>query len=74
MLSAQSNTHSTLVVKLGGARGVDFNAICQDGVDLKNQGHQLVLVHGGSEEANQLGNALNYPPRFLTSPSGYSSR
>ena len=34
----------------------------------------MVLVHGGSAEANQLGEALGYPPRFITSPSGYTSR
>ena len=34
----------------------------------------MVLVHGGSAEANTLGEALGYPPQFLTSPSGYTSR
>jgi acetylglutamate/LysW-gamma-L-alpha-aminoadipate kinase len=34
----------------------------------------LVLVHGGSAEANQLGEAVGYPPRFIISPSGYTSR
>lgn len=32
------------------------------------------MVHGGSEEATSLGEALDYPPRFITSPSGHSSR
>jgi [amino group carrier protein]-L-2-aminoadipate 6-kinase len=63
-----------IVVKLGGAEGVDFTAICQDVVALEKKNYRLVLVHGGSSEANQLGEALNYPPRFITSPSGYTSR
>lgn len=63
-----------IVVKLGGTEGVDFSAICQDAADLIAQGQRLVLVHGGSAEANQLGEALGYPARFITSPSGYSSR
>jgi [amino group carrier protein]-L-2-aminoadipate 6-kinase len=63
-----------IVVKLGGTQGVDFSAICKDVAALLSQGKQLALVHGGSAEANQLGEALGYPPRFITSPSGYTSR
>jgi acetylglutamate/LysW-gamma-L-alpha-aminoadipate kinase len=62
------------VVKIGGTQGVDFSAICQDVASLLSKGKRLVLVHGGSDEANQLGEALDYPPRFITSPSGYTSR
>src|SRR5512134_221439 len=63
-----------IVVKLGGTEGVDFSAICQDTAELLKQGRQLVLVHGGSAEANSLGEALGAPPRMITSPSGYTSR
>jgi acetylglutamate/LysW-gamma-L-alpha-aminoadipate kinase len=65
---------SIIVVKLGGTEGVDFSAICVDVVSLLQQGRRLVLVHGGSAEANALGEALGAPPRFITSPSGYTSR
>ena len=63
-----------IVVKLGGTEGVDFSAICRDAAALISQGKRLVLVHGGSAEANALGEAVGYPPRFVTSPSGYTSR
>ena len=33
-----------------------------------------MLVHGGSAEANAIGEAVGYPPRFVTSPSGFTSR
>ncbi len=69
-----TQTSSTIVVKLGGTEGVDFSAICRDAAGLLAQSQRLVLVHGGSAEANQLGEALAYPPRFITSPSGYTSR
>jgi acetylglutamate/LysW-gamma-L-alpha-aminoadipate kinase len=69
-----SEKQATLVVKLGGTEGVDFSAICRDAAALLGQGRRLVLVHGGSAEANQLGEALGYPPRFITSPSGFTSR
>jgi len=62
------------VVKLGGTEGVDFSAICTDAAELLRQGQRLVFVHGGSAEANALGVALGAPPKFITSPSGYTSR
>ena len=62
------------VVKLGGTEGVDFSAICTDAAELLKQGRQLVFVHGGSAEANSLGEALSTPAKMITSPSGYTSR
>ncbi len=67
-------SNNVIVVKLGGTEGMDFSAICWDAAALLSQGQRLVLVHGGSAEANQLGEAVGYPPRFITSPSGYTSR
>jgi len=65
---------SITVVKLGGTEGVDFSAICQDAAGLLKQGKRLVFVHGGSAEANSLGESLGAPPKMITSPSGYTSR
>ena len=67
-------TDSIVVVKLGGTEGVDFSAICEDAVELLKHGKQLVFVHGGSAEANALGEAVGTPPKMITSPSGYTSR
>ena len=63
-----------IVVKLGGTEGVDFSAICKDAAELLCLGKKLVFVHGGSAEANALGEALGAPPKMITSPSGYTSR
>lgn len=65
---------SSIVVKLGGTEGVNFSAICADAASLAASGQKLVFVHGGSAEANALGDALGKPPKFITSPSGYTSR
>ncbi|MCF6277696.1 MAG: [LysW]-aminoadipate kinase [Anaerolineales bacterium] len=67
-------TQSIIVVKLGGTAGVDFSAICADAANLLAQGQKLVFVHGGSAQANALGETLGKPPTFITSPSGYTSR
>lgn len=69
-----SRSAGLTVVKIGGTEGVDFSAICQDAATLLQEGQRLVFVHGGSAEANALGEALGIPPRFITSPSGYTSR
>jgi acetylglutamate/LysW-gamma-L-alpha-aminoadipate kinase len=61
-------------VKVGGTEGVDFSAICTDAVELLKQGRRLIFVHGGSAEANSLGESLGTPPKMITSPSGYTSR
>src|SRR5688572_6801627 len=67
-------SQSIIVVKLGGTAGVDFSVICQDAAELWCQGKKLVFVHGGSAEANALGESLGAPPKMITSPSGYTSR
>lgn len=63
-----------IVVKVGGAAGIDYDALCRDVADLWKEGRKLVLLHGGSAETNRVAKALGHPPRFVTSPSGYSSR
>ena len=63
-----------IVVKVGGGVGIDYDALCADVAELCRAGQRLVLVHGGSHETNMLAERLGHPPRFVTSPSGYSSR
>jgi acetylglutamate/LysW-gamma-L-alpha-aminoadipate kinase len=63
-----------IVVKIGGAEGVNLDAICQDVAELVRQGNHVVLVHGGSSETNDISTRLGHPPRFVTSTSGYTSR
>ncbi len=64
-----------LVVKLGGADGVDLTAGCHDLVAfLRCERRPLILVHGVSAEADRLCAAVGHPARTLTSPSGHSSR
>src|SRR4051794_9567943 len=63
-----------IVVKVGGGAGMDYDALCSDIAALWGEGKRLVLVHGGSHETTVRAAQLAPPPRFVTSPSGYSSR
>lgn len=63
-----------IVVKVGGSHGIDLDLVCADAAALAAQGHQLVIVHGGSDATNTLATQLGHPPRFITSPSGHTSR
>ncbi len=63
-----------IVVKVGGAEGIDLDAVADDVAALWQEGRRLVLVHGGSSETNRIAEALGHPPRFVTSPSGHVSR
>ncbi len=63
-----------IIVKAGGGKGLDMEAVCTDVAELVQQGDQIVLVHGGSHETNVISEKLGHPPRFVTSVSGHSSR
>jgi acetylglutamate/LysW-gamma-L-alpha-aminoadipate kinase len=63
-----------IVIKVGGSAGIDYDALCADLAARWQQGERFVLVHGGSDETNKVAEALGHPPRFVTSPSGYTSR
>ncbi len=63
-----------IVVKIGGSKGIDLDAVIRDLADHHGAGTGLVVVHGGSALATELGEKLGHPPVFVTSLSGYTSR
>lgn len=63
-----------IVVKAGGNGNLDMEAVCRDVAELVQEGEQVVLVHGGSSETTRISEKLGHPPRFVTSPSGHTSR
>lgn len=63
-----------LVVKIGGAIGINPDDITSDVAAHTHEGKKIVLVHGGSEMTTNLGKELGHPPRFVTSVSGHTSR
>lgn len=62
-----------LVVKLGGAEGLDLDASCDDLAALAAD-RPMVVVHGVSALANRLCQEAGHPMQTLTSPSGHTSR
>lgn len=67
----QTGPEPLLVVKLGGASGIDPEPLLRD---LASYNGPWVLVHGGNQELDALSRKLGHEPRFVTSPSGHSSR
>jgi [amino group carrier protein]-L-2-aminoadipate 6-kinase len=63
-----------IVIKVGGGKDLDIDAVVADIVELVRSGQQLILVHGGAETTNEVAEALGHPPQFVTSESGYVSR
>lgn len=63
-----------IVVKLGGGKGLEYTAFCDDVARIHQRGERMVVVHGGSARLNELATALHRPPRFVTSPQGITSR
>ena len=63
-----------IVVKMGGAQGVNLAAVCQDVAALTQQGEAVVFVHGGSNETNELSEKLGVATRFITTVTGFTSR
>ncbi len=63
-----------LVVKIGGASGVEFDHLIEELGALTGGNESLVLVHGGSAETSRLQRALGQEPVMVRAPTGEESR
>ena len=63
-----------MVIKIGGGEGIELAPILHEVAELVHAGQRVVLVHGGSHETNELAAQLGHAPRWITSPSGHTSR
>ena len=63
-----------IVIKVGGGKDLNVDAIVADIAALRSAGRDLILIHGGAETTNEVAAALGHPPEFVTSESGYVSR
>jgi acetylglutamate/LysW-gamma-L-alpha-aminoadipate kinase len=62
------------VIKVGGSLGDELLNVCADVERLARQGESIVVLHGGSVEANRLSGQLGVPSRYLTARDGMRSR
>ncbi len=53
---------------------MNVDAVLGDVARQVRAGQKLIVVHGGSGETNTVSEQLGHPPRFVTSPSGFTSR
>lgn len=62
------------VLKIGGGAGVDWAAACTDSAGWASEGRPLIVVHGASQRADEMGRQLGHEPRQLRFASGHVSR
>lgn len=62
------------ILKLGGGAGVQHSAALANLADRIHDGERWLLVHGASDAANRLAEAVGYPTQTLTTSGGHSSR
>jgi acetylglutamate/LysW-gamma-L-alpha-aminoadipate kinase len=63
-----------IIIKLGGAAGVNAESVLDDVAGLVAEGWPVVLVHGTSAAADALAARAGVTVRQITSPSGHVSR
>jgi acetylglutamate/LysW-gamma-L-alpha-aminoadipate kinase len=64
----------TVVLKIGGARAVDPAGALADVAALTEDGHQVVVVHGGSTKLDETLERLGIEPEYVETPSGVVGR
>ncbi|QRK05599.1 [LysW]-aminoadipate kinase [Archangium violaceum] len=61
---------SCIVVKIGGAAGVDLENVCNDVAELVRQGERVVVVNGGSDAGERLLKLHSIERPEVSTPSG----
>jgi len=62
-----------IIVKIGGGKSINIEAIAKDLASLGKQNIQYIIVHGANYERDKLAKELGKEKKVLTSVSGYSS-
>ncbi|TDB78272.1 [LysW]-aminoadipate kinase [Micromonospora sp. KC723] len=70
----QQSEAPVIVVKVGGNAQVDADAVIDDIAALVQDGHRVVVVHGGSAEIERLADQMGVPQRKHVAPDGVATR
>lgn len=62
-----------LLIKIGGGKEINIDAICEDIASLVIGGERVIVVHGASVIRDEVASQLGVPTKTITSPSGVSS-
>lgn len=65
-------TKKMIIIKIGGGKAIDINAISVDIANLSKK-EQVVVVHGASATRDEVAAKLGVPTKTITSPSGVTS-
>src|SRR3989344_8608419 len=62
-----------LIIKIGGGKNINFDNIAADLASLVKAGRKIILIHGASENRDEIAQRLGIPTKTIMSPSGISS-
>lgn len=62
-----------LILKIGGGENINLDFIADDLKEIVGHG-PIVIVQGANHEADKISDQLDYSPKTIISPSGYTSR
>lgn len=62
-----------IILKIGGGEKINFDHIAEDLSAIVGR-EPVVIVQGANYEADKISNQLDYSPKVIVSPSGYTSR
>ncbi|RKH08577.1 [LysW]-aminoadipate kinase [Corallococcus sp. CA053C] len=68
--ASSSSSGRPLVVKIGGAAGVDLENVCTDVAELVRRGERVIVVNGGSDAGERLLGALGMERPEVTTANG----
>lgn len=63
-----------IIIKIGGAEGIDYDAVVDDLAALWEEKKEIILVHGGKNELDTISSQLGKEPKWIKTPSGFTSR
>jgi [amino group carrier protein]-L-2-aminoadipate 6-kinase len=63
-----------IVIKVGGAKGINYDAVLDDIASLIKKKESILFVHGGKGELEDISTKLGNPPEWVTTASGHTSR
>lgn len=62
-----------IIIKIGGGKDINWNAICENLVYLIKNGKKIIIIHGANKVRDEIAKKMGIPTKVITSPSGITS-